>query len=742
LARPLTEEPHVTEWTKLDDDDGEAHAPFYDPYLTFAQLTNYEFTGGKPKSFPVLLELTTDLKEFASLRWDTNNESLAFLALTPGFKNPPPPLDKSTFCVAVVSKEFFVRVRKWPPLMKMIRRFEAGTPVKTLKTVGELNNGGIPDANAAKRQSTPSQRAQANAAQQRSSQSSPIASAAPASQPSVVIGVIDDGIAFANERFAYIDSAGTRRTRIDAFWGQDLPPLAVGFANPLSGWTLDATAIDQLTKTYSVGTAVDEDAVYRAGGLNFGVSGHKAMGRRAAHGTHVMDLACGHDPQTAAAAQAPPIVAVQLPAIVTEQTSGLRLTPFAFAGLWFILMRALAMTPQQNSVPLPVVVNLSYGTTSGPHDGSSLLEAGMDLIIRLCWVAANWRVSIVLPSGNSLLSRLHACPMLPAMAYNPVPLVWKVQPDDRTPSFVELWMPCETAFRDIEFKVQPPGAAISGPIKEGSVWAWPTLANLSCLVIYPGFSSLGSRRMAIICLLPTATIKAGSRTAPAGEWRVFLGNNAATARVVDGWVGRDDNAFGFPVVGRQSRFEDPKYVRFGSFGLPEENDVVASQVARARTINGIATGARTVVVGGCRAIDLKLVSYTAVGPVSRPQGCALPSRYWGADVTAPSEHSIGCGGVLATGTRSHSTVAINGTSVAAPQVTRRLAELMAAGGSGDRFQAIIEAIAQEISRVASIPPLIPPLEPVPNVMRGGAGRIELPGSELPPANGKRPPQYR
>jgi len=48
--------------------------------------------------------------------------------------------------------------------------------------------------------------------------------------------------------------------------------------------------------------------------------------------------------------------------------------------------------------------------------------------------------------------------------------------------------------------------------------------------------------------------------------------------------------------------------------------------------------------------------------------------------------------MLAAGTRSRSVVAVNGTSVAAPQVTRWIADRMAAGYSGDSAEVIAEGV--------------------------------------------------
>ena len=50
------------------------------------------------------------------------------------------------------------------------------------------------------------------------------------------------------------------------------------------------------------------------------------------------------------------------------------------------------------------------------------------------------KLRVVLPSGNSYLARIHA--QLSFAAGPPTRnLQWRVQPDDRTPSFLEIWLP-------------------------------------------------------------------------------------------------------------------------------------------------------------------------------------------------------------------------------------------------------------------------------------------------------------
>ena len=76
----------------------------------------------------------------------------------------------------------------------------------------------------------------------------------------------------------------------------------------------------------------------------------------------------------------------------------------------YILQRADEIAALENTAPLPVVVNLSYGTIAGPHDGTALLEAAIDQLI----ASRATPLRVVLPAGNHYLARCHARFRLPA----------------------------------------------------------------------------------------------------------------------------------------------------------------------------------------------------------------------------------------------------------------------------------------------------------------------------------------
>src|SRR4051812_27423325 len=123
--------------------------------------------------------------------------------------------------------------------------------------------------------------------------------------PAVFMGVIDDGIAFANARFRLL-VGGKHRTRVQDWWMMGAPSN-----------TLNAVDINTLFDRYTDGNGVlNEELVYRAAGLlDYTRPDHKAVAWRVTHGTHVMDAACGYDPSDNQLER--PLACVQLPLAVT-----------------------------------------------------------------------------------------------------------------------------------------------------------------------------------------------------------------------------------------------------------------------------------------------------------------------------------------------------------------------------------------------------------------------------------------
>jgi len=722
------------------DEDGDPDSIF-DPYYFYAVDTDFRFLGrNKAEAYPVLLELTRpllDARKQLEERLHVRIEGL--VQFSELFLRPPVGLEDARYVTALVGRKFFDAAKEGL-LNGIVRRFELCVPRRDFPLAwpgGGDGRGSEGSGSAGATSEIPAQLQQAGPSSAGAkSAPSAVASSASSIPQGVLVGVIDDAMAFANRRFR---SADGLYTRLHAFWGQDLDGGVNPGPWPSGGRILTANDINYALKNSTTSTTLDEDAVYRRTGLTYYRPGHKSWGRRCGHGTAVLDIAAGLDGADVSSTS-PAIVAVQLPIAVTVDSTGGLLSSYAIDGLQWIMNCAEVLKPATLKA-MPAVVNLSYGTLAGPHDGTGMLASAIDEKIRLCR-AAGKKFSVVLPAGNGHLSQTHAQALLKANGASESTLRWRILPDGKTPSFVEVWLPFGTLTGEIEVQVTTPAGHQSGWIRENDpVYRWPSSALPLLWIRHRSGMNPQHRKRVLIGVYPTAAVHQGDRVAPSGTWRVSLRAMGNTDRTVDAFIRRNDTPAGFPVLGRQSRFEDAHYLetRYDRRGRLEENDDGHSAVCRAGTISDIASGKLSVVAGGFRDSDLSMARYSAGGPTAVPAS-GPPRPRSGPDASLVSEQSYALDGILAAGTRTGSTVALNGTSVAAPQITRWIASAMRMGtGDGLRSEVAAEADAQEVARAGQIKPN-GPLEPKPTELRGGTGRIRLGNwAGIPKANRLRRP---
>jgi hypothetical protein len=531
----------------------------------------------------------------------------------------------------------------------------------------------------------------------------------------VVIGIIDDGLAFAHDRFR-----NGLASRVEYWWLQDGKYLK-GPSNLLYGRELDKAQIDALLLNCTSAGIVDEDELYQRAGLNdFTFDSHKSAAWAPSHGTHVMDLACGYDPQDSRDDR--PIVCVQLPARVTADTSGADLRPFAAEAIDYILNCADRIAQARGVAILPVVINLSYGTIGGPHDGSSPLERFIDRRTAQR-KARGSTLDVVLPAGNSHLSRCHAQVSF-ATASAKADLPWRILPDDQTPSYLDVWLPplAASAPSRLQLTVTPPGGTESPPIDEGStsLLEWKDAGGkVYCQGHYRFFPAPTARGRFRVRVRPSTSLDPNSAIAPSGVWIVRLKNQRLSPNEpVQAWIQRDESLYGHPIRGRQSYFDDPAYVRYDNAGRDVESDIGSSPVRRAQLLNSLATGHDAVVVGGYIRRERRTAKYSAAGPCAKSPSTKNPARQ-GPDAMIASDDSRAHEGVLAAGSRSGAVIAMNGTSVAAPQIARWLAD-QRANGVTKRGCDLVQTRAKQDEQAPGTPQ-----DPPPPPDRGGAGRIVL-----------------
>jgi hypothetical protein len=631
-----------------------------DPYLAWAEADRFEgYRLGKdhkaqPDWLPIAIELhqgfgVQDLMLASDVKW--LQVPKAYLLL-PGLR----------FCTARAKRGFFKALRKRSELASIVRRFELGLPVG--EHTGPLTDPALPGDSAP---------------------------AGPERLDGPVMAIIDGGLAVAHSDF--LDPKGQPRVRY--FWRQDefdgphgpglgrrlrsrlVPgragptPTAMGYGHELTAADIRA-AMDRFTLNGSV----DEDDLYDH--LQCWDLKHPAN-----HGTVVASLAAGpwlttsrmssaaHTPDMTPAddaASRAPLIAVQLDWSNVIDTSGGAMNVSVLDALMYILNRVTA--------DARLVVNISWGTLAGPHDGSSVLEAAIDQLIAL---RGPDLMQVFIPAGNGYQDRTHFNQTLQPGG-DPAKLHWHIQPDDRTQSFLELWLGDpdlpEEALQDVSIEVTLPGGLVLGPMTVGNAGCWPSASAPQLALVFPRKTALGRYgTCALLALCPTDSHDAADRLVPAGVWQVKVRNGGFHPVVLDAYVERDDVALGTHTGARQSSMLDGCYDISGNIDSFVDDPDNPTPIRRSGVFNSIGTGQKTVSVGGVRFASSAFDPSARYSPrLPDPDADRLPQRHGVKkvpDQLAVSDESTALWGVLGAGSRSGGVVRLFGTSCAAPQIARK-----------------------------------------------------------------------
>jgi len=502
----------------------------------------------------------------------------------------------------------------------------------------------------------------------------------------VAVGIIDDGIAFAHERFR--DSSAS--SRIAAMWLQETEKRRSCDDGVVFGRRLMGDEINELLRKCK-----SEDQIYRKVGVTdfgktikvneFGKTNqfvYNPLAARATHGTHLLDLAAGSDKTV----DDRPILAVQLPSVATMDTSGLTMGSYVLQAVRMIMTWADRLGEDKHRVPL--VINFSYGLLAGPKDGSQYLEKALAALIhrRNSRPVNSAPTRLVMPAGNSYRTR--AAAKLELKERGEETLEWVIHPDDGATNYVEIWLdtgaegkqgeaPVEVWLTAQDEKTSHPIRPSEARLHQATIGGGPIAA------IY--FQRIGdgkdARERILLAINPTVRNDECRQIAPSGRWKVSLRNLTRKLITAHVYVQRDDTPFGYPRRGRQSYLDhagaydrDPQT---GDYRLQEKG----SHIIYTDTLSSIATcpmtsGDHVIVVGAAEASEALPPSdyppsadYTSSGPT---KGRAGP------DCSAFADEGDALWGVLAAGTFSGSAVKFSGTSVAAPQIVRQVADQLQA----------------------------------------------------------------
>ncbi|MBM3524090.1 MAG: hypothetical protein FJX57_14145, partial [Alphaproteobacteria bacterium] len=502
----------------------------------------------------------------------------------------------------------------------------------------------------------------------------------------LLIGIVDSGCNFAHAHLRRARGG----TRVLNLWLQDdhVDPRTarLGGAPPGFGYgvQLDRTRLDSLIAEHTRAGFVDEAALYEAAGM-------KSLRARAVHGGAILDLLAGPRLMSArvatqggalqswdladdACAEAD-VVFVSLPRDIVQDSSSAALTRHLIDGLAYILDCAGPRTER-------IVLNVSDGSSRGSHDGRSIVELAM------AEIAARRRGDrqerfVVLASGNSFDEGRHACidRLRPGRWES---LTLRLAPESEAPSQLIVRVP--HAIADAEIRVVAPGAepdrAGRDVVRAGQAKAWPDRRAPECAVIYPSPGPEASTE-ALITFAPTATDRADTARAVAGEWRIEIRSRRGSAEAVHLWVTRSQRNLGAQTRGRQARFIDKSeggvYDPARHLNALEDDPIPSpSPIRRRGSLNSLATGpagGNLVVVGSgfvrpTRGTSRTIpTTYSSTGPAV----AARPRQ--GPELLAPTDQSRTVASIVTAGTIANQRIRIRGSSFAAPQAAREIAEI-------------------------------------------------------------------
>jgi len=443
----------------------------------------------------------------------------------------------------------------------------------------------------------------------------------------VVVGIVDFGCDFAHKNF--LDAEG--KTRIESLWHQaanGTPNSTFGYGRVYQSAEINAALQqpDHLLAYAELGYGPEADAGTQSG----------------THGTHVMDIAAGNGRGSGVPGCAPGATLIFVDLADNTPWTGPEGVGKSF-GDSVRLLEALKFIFTQAG-DRPCVVNLSLGTNGGPHDGTTLVEQGIDALVR-----EKDNRAVVIAASNSHEDGIHAAGTLPAEGH--VDIVWN-EKVNYVPAEMEIWLP-GAAQAAVEL-IAPDGTSV-GLIEPGQTRQFGQ-SNDILIFIANRLNEPNNHDNTIGIFLAAAF--------DAGEWTVRL-HGKGTEATYHAWIERYDGA--------QS-----------AFAPPHDNT---------HTLGSISTGHETIVVGSYDAHkpERTISFFSSSGPTR--DGRQKP------EISGPGH------GVRAAWSRTlDQVVRKSGTSMAAPAVSGIIALIYAEAARQGKSLSITALRKLIVDHASSVPP--------------------------------------
>ena len=511
----------------------------------------------------------------------------------------------------------------------------------------------------------------------------------------VIVAVIDTGIDVFHESFRNNDA--TKSTRILELWDQT-PGLAGG-SQPPAGF-------QQIGTVYS---AADINAALPAASPVFPSVDTNG------HGTHVAGIAAGNGQQDDKCTGPGHYVGVAPGAdLVIVKAIGVDNNNISDALRW-----CAAAPARLNQPAKPVVINCSFGNSTGPHDGTDVLDGFVDGVLRPMGGPAPAGLAVVVAAGNDGDDQIHESGAVPA---NGSATVKFSMPDNSTKDdHLDIWY-TGTASLTIEIVAPPsdlPGPVTTGPIAPGP-GVNPTIGKMTVAVASSASPAANGKREINVTISITNPADQGKVAMRPGIWEIHFTETAGVDANWEAWF-RSEHGDAYP-----------------TFALPGEPDLVPRR--RANTTNAPGTSVNAITVANYADGDGLLAASSSRGPdqTSAAVGERKPTLSApGMTVKAPRSRNDPDSNFFMC---DQKVINKTGTSMAAPHVAGVVA-LMLQRNTALTFDQI-RAHLQKSARLDRIPPAeIPPIVDAANVIRNnalwGAGKLDAAATvaAVPPAAG-------
>jgi subtilisin family serine protease len=317
----------------------------------------------------------------------------------------------------------------------------------------------------------------------------------------VIVGIIDSGVDYTHQCFRKSD--GT--SRILFMWDQALTPS--GSESSPQGYTYGVE--------YS--KANIDAALATANPLNL----VRHQDSNPGHGTHVAGIAAGNGSVAGNGKPAFTFVGVAPEADIILVANLSDTADFGDSAA--TLDAAKYIFDKADSLKKPVVINLSQGDNMGPHDGTSLLERGIDNLL-----GGPGRV-FVKSAGNAGADNIHASGSVAAGGSEQVQFA--VPANDTSPETIDIWYYGPDRFG---ITITTPGGNTSAVVNPGDPTTPINLPNGNRLLIVSRLNDPNNHDNRIYIQLSRGT----SATIQQGNWFFTLRGTTMVDGRFDAWIER------------------------------------------------------------------------------------------------------------------------------------------------------------------------------------------------------------